>query len=103
MIQNEHPGDSEFHRHGSPVLIVDNHPELSQAIVWHTRFWQETANQPVRPTLPSVACMVLTGRSVLDFLTKYDYNLDTRKENIPTMIFLKKSVEWTPQLIKIFS
>ena len=73
-------------QHGSPVLLVDNHPELSQAIVWHTKFWQDTANAPSRPHLPSVACMVLTGRSVIEFLESYDFELPKEKENLATMI-----------------
>lgn len=89
--------------HGSPVLIVDNHPELSQAIIWHTRFWQETANKPNRPSLPSVACMVLTGRSVLEFLKKYDYNLNTRKENIPTMITVADQFDIGPTWDRTFT
>lgn len=72
--------------HGTPVLIVDNHPELSQAVVWHTQFWRETANLSIRPKLPTVACMVLTGRNVLQFLRAYGYNLDTSKDTLPTMI-----------------
>jgi len=47
--------------HGAPVVIVDNHPELSQAVVWHTEFWRKTANDLFRFNLPSVACMMLTG------------------------------------------
>jgi len=72
--------------HGSPVLLVDNHPELSQAIVWHTKFWRETANMIFRPMLPSVACMVLTGKNVMRFLESYGYNLPKDKENLETMI-----------------
>jgi hypothetical protein len=72
--------------HGTPVLIVDNHPELSQAVVWHTQFWRETANLSIRPKLPTVACMVLTGRNVLQFLRTNGYDLDTTKDNLPIMI-----------------
>ncbi len=72
--------------HGAPVIIVDNHPELSQAVVWHTEFWRKTANDPNRPNLPSVACMVLTGRNVINFLESLGYNLPKDKENLATMI-----------------
>jgi hypothetical protein len=72
--------------HGAPVLIVDNHPKLSQAVVWHTVFWQETANAGARPHLPSVACMVLTGRSVIEFLESIGYDLPTDKDELATMI-----------------
>ena len=72
--------------HGAPVLIVDNHPELSQSVVWHTEFWRNTANDTFRPNLPSVASMVLTGRNVLKFLESYDYDLSKSKEELSTMI-----------------
>lgn len=72
--------------HGSPVIIVDNHPELSQAVVWHTEFWRKTANDKYRPNLPSVACMVLTGRNVINFLESNGFDLPKDKENLATMI-----------------
>ncbi len=72
--------------HGAPVIIVDNHPELSQAVVWHTEFWRKTANDKYRPNLPSVACMVLTGRNVIDFLESIGFDLPKDKENLATMI-----------------
>jgi len=72
--------------HGTPVVFVDNHPELSQAIVWHTEFWRKTANYPFRPSLPSVACMVLTGRTVIDYLESLGFDLPKNKEDLATMI-----------------
>jgi len=72
--------------HESPLLIVDNHPTLSQATVWHTQFWRETARFVNRPHLPTVSCMVLTGRRVIDFLKDYGYDLPKHKDNLPTMI-----------------
>jgi hypothetical protein len=72
--------------HGAPVIIVDNHPELSQAVVWHTEFWRKTANDMFRPDLPSVACMVLTGRNVIKFLESIGFDLPKDKENLATMI-----------------
>ena len=53
--------------HGSPVLIVDNHPELSSAIVWHTEFWRRHCSGYICPT---VSEMYLTGSRVYDFLNK---------------------------------
>ncbi|MCJ7570614.1 MAG: hypothetical protein MUO82_01885 [Candidatus Thermoplasmatota archaeon] len=72
--------------HGAPVVIVDNHPELSQAVVWHTEFWRKTANDKFRPNLPSVACMVLTGRNVINFLESIGFDLPKDEENLATMI-----------------
>jgi hypothetical protein len=89
--------------HGTPVLLVDNHPELSQAVVWHTKFWQETANITIRPKLPTVACMVLTGRSVVKFLTNYGYDLNTNKENLPTMITVADHFDIGPTWDRTFT
>jgi len=72
--------------HGSPLLIVDNHPTLSQTTVWHTQFWRDTASIFIRPKLPTVSCMLLTGRRVIDFLEDYDYELPLDKENLVSMI-----------------
>jgi hypothetical protein len=57
--------------HGSPVLIVDFHPELSSAVVWHTEFWKRYSNGFGKPT---VAPMYITGRRVYDFLEKYGFD-----------------------------
>lgn len=65
--------------HGTPVLIVDEHPELSQAVVWHSEFWINFKRQK----LPSVACMVLTGRQVYEFLNEYGFD---EKGSMETMI-----------------
>ncbi|MEF8847642.1 MAG: hypothetical protein V5A68_00720, partial [Candidatus Thermoplasmatota archaeon] len=72
--------------HGSPLLIVDNHPTLSQATVWHTQFWRQTSNISGRPKLPTVSCMVLTGRRVIDFLQNYGYDLPKQKDELASMI-----------------
>ena len=65
--------------HGSPVLIVDMHPELSSAVVWHTEFWKRHANGYHEPT---VANMYLTVKNVIDFLK----NIGIDKEGIESMI-----------------
>jgi len=59
--------------HGSPVLIVDKHPELSSAVVWHTEFWRNYVSERYEH-IPSVADMVLTGRKVYDFLKLHDFD-----------------------------
>ncbi|RLF39306.1 MAG: hypothetical protein DRN12_07150 [Thermoplasmata archaeon] len=69
--------------HGSPVLLVENHPELSTSIRYHTEFWKRMASDPASPKgLPSVAEMYITGTRVYDFLNKYDFD----KEGEETMI-----------------
>ncbi|RLF28727.1 MAG: hypothetical protein DRN05_03365, partial [Thermoplasmata archaeon] len=57
--------------HGSPVLLIDNHPELSSAAVWHTEFWRKHSNGL---TDPSVASMYLTAKRVYNFLDKYGFD-----------------------------
>jgi len=67
--------------HGSPVLIVDDHPQLSSAVVWHNEFWRRfAADRYDYP--PSVAEMVLTGKRIYDFLKLYDFD----KEGLETII-----------------
>jgi hypothetical protein len=87
----EHPGSLHIGpaaylaaHHGTPVLIVDNHPRLSSAIVdnhprlssaivWHNEFWKRTANDPHGNSL-SVSEMYLTGKRVYDFLREYGFD-----------------------------
>ncbi|MCD6411808.1 MAG: hypothetical protein J7L20_05235 [Thermoplasmata archaeon] len=88
--------------HGVPLLIVDNHPQLSQAVVWHQKFWEDTAHIRGRPRLPSVACMVLTGRAVIDFLEKLGYNLPKNKEDLEAMITIADQFEIGPTWDRTF-
>jgi hypothetical protein len=59
--------------HGTPVLIIDNHPELSSAAVWHNEFWRRYSAERYNYK-PSVAEMSLTGARVYDFLGKYGFD-----------------------------
>ncbi|NOR16095.1 hypothetical protein GQ543_00065, partial [candidate division WOR-3 bacterium] len=45
--------------HGCPVLLVDMHPKLSSAGVWHTEFWRNHVAERYE-YIPSFADMVLT-------------------------------------------
>ena len=71
--------------HETPVIIVDNHPELSQAIVYHKNFWGKKANHV---TEPSYGDMVISGRQVYDFLDEngFDKKGDNREEAMETII-----------------
>ncbi len=51
--------------HGSPVIIVDNHPILSQATTWPTDYWLVDAKTRVEPP---VGPMVLTAKRAYEFL-----------------------------------
>jgi len=59
--------------HGTPVVLIDNHPRLSSAVVWHNEFWSRNADDRYFNT-PSVAEMVLTGRRIWDFIEEYDFD-----------------------------
>jgi len=58
--------------HCTPVLIVDLHPRLSQAVVYHTHFWSSPYYQQ-HVEIPNSGSMTLSSRQVYDFLE--DYNL----------------------------
>ena len=64
--------------HGTPVLIIDNHPELSSAVVWHNEFWKRAAIDPTEND-PSIAEMYLTGKRVYNFLDKYGFDQKGRE------------------------
>jgi len=66
--------------HGSPVLLIDNHPELSSALPWHNEFWRRHPDGYSK--LPTVSEMYLTGKRVYDFLKALDYD----KEGEETII-----------------
>jgi hypothetical protein len=72
-------------QHGSPVLIVDQHPRLSQAVVYHKDFWIKHAQYRHEP---SIGDMVLTGRRVYDFLGEYGFDKEgnDREESMETII-----------------
>jgi len=57
-------------QHGSPVLIVDHHPRLSQATVYHTDFWKKHADDRIHFEV-AAGNMVLSGMQVYDFLEDY--------------------------------
>ncbi|MEF8847640.1 MAG: hypothetical protein V5A68_00710 [Candidatus Thermoplasmatota archaeon] len=57
--------------HGSPLLLVDNHPELSSGVMWHNNLWNKHANGEERP---STAAMHLTGKRVYAFLEKHGFD-----------------------------
>jgi len=57
--------------HGSPVIIVDKHPHLSQAVCYPTDFWRRNSNNRGF-IVPSAGSMILSGRKVYDFLEKYN-------------------------------
>jgi hypothetical protein len=69
--------------HGTPVLIIDNHPRLSSAVVWHNEFWRRFSAERYSH-IPSVAEMVLTGKRIYSFLEDYGFDKEG-KETIITV------------------
>jgi hypothetical protein len=59
-------------QHGSPVVIIDNHPELSSAIPWHNELWSRNPNGVSK--LPTVTEMFLTGSRIYNFLKKHNFD-----------------------------
>ena len=56
--------------HGSPVAIVDLHPQLSQATVYPTDFWVKHAKDRAKVE-PTTGSMLMSGREVYSFLKEY--------------------------------
>ena len=65
--------------HGSPVILVEMHPELSSAIVWHTEYWKRHANGNKKPI---VAQMYITGRRAYDFLKEHNFDQEGEESMI---------------------
>jgi len=72
-------------QHGSPVIIVDIHPELSQAVAYHKDFWVKNA---AGRNEPSLGDMVITGRQVYKFLDDYGFDKEVSDdaESLETII-----------------
>ncbi len=70
-------GPAAFHaaQHGSPLLLLEMHPRLSSAVVWHNEFWRRHVSERFLFT-PTVAEMYLTGKRVYDFLHDYGFDGD---------------------------
>lgn len=72
-----HVGPAAFlaAQHGSPLLLLEMHPRLSSAVVWHNEFWHRHVDERFMYT-PTVAEMYLTGKRVYDFLQDYGFDGD---------------------------
>lgn len=68
--------------HGSPVLLIDNHPELSSALVYHNELWRRHPDGHSK--LPTVSEMYLTGSRIYDFLKVLGYDKEG-KESLLTL------------------
>ncbi len=59
-------------QHGSPVLIVENHPQFSSAVIYHNELWRRHSDGISKE--PAVAEMYLTGTRVYSYLKQLDYD-----------------------------
>jgi hypothetical protein len=58
--------------HGSPVILIDNHPELSSSLVWHNELWRRHPDGHSK--LPTVSEMYLTGSKIYEFLKQHNFD-----------------------------
>jgi hypothetical protein len=74
--------------HGSPVLVVDVHPKLSQAVAWATDWWNKNAIS--RFTEPSAGSLTLTAHRAYEFLEENGFGKiedgDITKQNQEVII-----------------
>ncbi|EMR73556.1 hypothetical protein MBGDN05_00117 [Thermoplasmatales archaeon SCGC AB-539-N05] len=84
--------------HGAPVLIVDNHPELSSAIIYHNEFWRRYADDRFYHTV-SIASMFFTGKQVYKFLEKNNFD----QKGMETMITIADQYEIGASWDRIFA
>jgi len=82
--------------HGAPLLLVDNHPELSGAVTWHSEFWRKHASGY---KLPAIAPMFLTGSKVYDFLREYGFD----KEGPESILTIAGQYEIGPSWSRVFA
>ncbi len=68
--------------HGSPVIIIENHPEISSAVSWHINFWRRYPDGFSNE--PTVAEMHITGRRVYNFLKEHGFDKEG-EENLITV------------------
>ncbi|MCK5636619.1 MAG: hypothetical protein KAH91_04280, partial [Thermoplasmatales archaeon] len=82
--------------HGSPLLLIDNHPELSGASTWHIDFWRKNAHGF---NLPPIAVMFLTGSRVYDFLGEYGFD----KEGAESILTVAGQYDIGPTWTRVFA
>jgi hypothetical protein len=70
--------------HGSPVLIIENHPELSSAALYHNQLWNRYSTDR-KFHRPSDLEMYLTGTAIYEFLKEYGFDKNDEKETIITV------------------
>lgn len=82
--------------HGSPLLLVDNHPELSGSIMWHNEFWKRTASGYRDPP---IAPLFLTGTRTYNFIREIGLDQD----GIESMLSIGGQYEIGPSWTRTFA
>lgn len=67
--------------HGSPPILIEKHPRLSSAAIYHNEFWLRFSEDRDHHR-PSTAEMVITGERIYEFLKEYGFD----KEDAETII-----------------
>jgi hypothetical protein len=82
--------------HGTPLLIVDLHPELSCSQAWFTNFWLDAyAKRPA----PSVGCMTLAGRQIYNFLNRYGFDREGQESILTVAGQFDIGISWERALV----
>ena len=79
--------------HGTSVIVIDNHPELTSAATWHNEFWRRFSAQRY-DYKPSVAEMVFTGTSIYDFLRESGFDKEGEETIITVAGQYEIGVSW---------
>jgi len=86
--------------HGTPVILVDNHPRLSSAVVWHNEFWRRFVS--LRDKIkPSVAEMTLTGKRIWSFLEDHGFDREGRETLITVAGQYEIGMPWDRMFVGI--
>jgi hypothetical protein len=67
-------------QHGSPLFIVEAHPELYSSVIWPTEFWKRYADGFSK--YPNAANMHLIGMRVYNFFKKLGFDREGREKMI---------------------
>ncbi len=76
------PGAYAAAFHGTPLIIPDIIPEISCSQTWHNIFWKKAF---AGRGAPSVACMILTGERVYEYMNTHDLDVPGVAESILTV------------------
>ena len=79
--------------HGSAPIIIENHPELSSAAMYHNVFWKSFSEDRDHHS-PSSSEMILTGQKIYDFLRESGFDKDGKETIITVADQLDIGMSW---------